>query len=94
MMHPFLSIRSFLRPALLGLVAMSLFSYAPRPVSAPTDEPPEANRFTKTVLAETLGEPMEMTFLPDGRILFIERKGALKAWYQTGIGVGDDSGQY
>ncbi|MFD1818261.1 PQQ-dependent sugar dehydrogenase [Pseudarcicella hirudinis] len=41
---------------------------------------PEENRFTKTVLAEKFDEPMEMTFLNDGRILFIERKGGLKAY--------------
>jgi cytochrome c len=41
---------------------------------------PDDNRFTKTILTEKLDEPMEMTFLPDGRILFIERKGNLKAY--------------
>lgn len=40
--------------------------------------PPEANRFTKVVLAEKLNEPMEMAFLPDGRILWVERKGLIK----------------
>lgn len=44
----------------------------------PDPAPPEANRFTKVVLAEKLNEPMEMTFLPDGRILWIERKGVIK----------------
>jgi cytochrome c len=42
--------------------------------------PPEENRFTKSVLTEKLDEPMEMTFLPDKRILFIERKGNLKSY--------------
>ncbi len=40
--------------------------------------PPEANRFTKVVLAEKLNEPMEMAFLPDSRLVWIERKGAIK----------------
>ncbi|WP_428655721.1 PQQ-dependent sugar dehydrogenase [Runella sp.] len=41
---------------------------------------PEENRFTKSILTEKLDEPMEMTFLPDKRILFVERKGNLKAY--------------
>lgn len=42
--------------------------------------PPDENRFTKSILTEKLDEPMEMTFLPDKRILFVERKGNLKAY--------------
>lgn len=44
--------------------------------------PPEENRFTRTVITDPgkLDEPMEMTFLNDGRILFVERKGNLKAY--------------
>jgi len=43
--------------------------------------PPDPNRFTKVVLTEAgkLDEPMEMTFLPDGRVLIVERKGGLKS---------------
>ena len=36
---------------------------------------PEENRFTKVVLAEKLEEPVELAVLPDGRVLFIERRG-------------------
>ncbi len=39
---------------------------------------PDTTRFTKTVLASNLDEPMELDMLPDGRILFVERKGAIK----------------
>ncbi len=39
---------------------------------------PEENRFSKVVLGDKLDEPMEMTLLKDGRVLFVERKGALK----------------
>ncbi|EAZ81796.1 PQQ-dependent sugar dehydrogenase [Algoriphagus machipongonensis] len=49
--------------------------------SKPTDDPtvkPEENRFTKVVLTEGMDEPMEMTFLPNSRILFVERKGGVK----------------
>jgi cytochrome c len=44
---------------------------------APTVRP-EDNRFTKAVLDTNLDEPMELEVLPDGRILFIERHGAVK----------------
>ena len=39
---------------------------------------PEENRFTKTVIDFNLNEPTEMAVLPDGRIIFIERKGDVK----------------
>jgi cytochrome c len=39
---------------------------------------PEENRFSKVVLAEKLNEPMELTPLNDGRVLFVERKGAVR----------------
>ncbi|MBN7811541.1 PQQ-dependent sugar dehydrogenase [Algoriphagus sp. H41] len=58
--------------ALLGLLACK---------SEPEDDPtvkPEDNRFTKVVLTEGMDEPMEMTFLPGGKILFVERKGGVK----------------
>ena len=45
-----------------------------------TKRAPEENRFTKTVLDFNLDEPTEMTIMPDGRILFIERKGAVKLY--------------
>ncbi|MHA8071257.1 PQQ-dependent sugar dehydrogenase [Aquirufa ecclesiirivi] len=41
---------------------------------------PDENRFVKSVLMEKLDEPMEMVFLPDGRILFVERKGDVKQY--------------
>ncbi|HRF34482.1 MAG TPA: ThuA domain-containing protein, partial [Cyclobacteriaceae bacterium] len=41
---------------------------------------PEENRFTKTVFGNNFDEPTEMTILPDGRIIFIERKGAIKMY--------------
>ena len=39
---------------------------------------PEENRFSKVVLDEGLYEPMELELLPDGRVLFIERRGNIK----------------
>lgn len=41
---------------------------------------PEENRFSKVVLAEKLAEPMELSVLNDGRIMFIERRGAVKLY--------------
>ena len=41
---------------------------------------PEENRFTKVVLEEKLNEPMELSVLNDGRILFIERHGAVRLY--------------
>ncbi|GAB3963209.1 hypothetical protein GCM10028805_65850 [Spirosoma harenae] len=43
----------------------------------PFADKPEDNRFTRVVLAEKLNEPMALAPLEDGRVLFIERKGAI-----------------
>jgi len=44
--------------------------------------PPEENRFVRSVLTQPgqLDEPMVMSFLKDGRILMVERKGGLKSF--------------
>lgn len=36
--------------------------------------------FTKTVVAEALNEPMQLAELPDGKIMLIERRGAIKLY--------------
>ena len=41
---------------------------------------PEENRFVKNELDSYFNEPMELDLLPDGRIVFIERKGAIKVY--------------
>lgn len=41
-------------------------------------EKPEENRFTKITLTEGMDEPMTMDFLPDNKILIVERKGGVK----------------
>jgi len=41
---------------------------------------PDPSRFEKTTLATNLDEPMELDMLPDGRILFVERKGKIKMY--------------
>jgi cytochrome c len=47
---------------------------------AKTVRAPEENRFTKTVLDFNLDEPTEMAILPDGRIVFLQRKGEVKLY--------------
>lgn len=51
-----------------------------------TPEIPDPTRFQKTVLAEELTEPMELEILPDGKIIFIERRGAIKL-FNPGTGL-------
>ncbi|MGK7394188.1 MAG: ThuA domain-containing protein [Candidatus Cyclobacteriaceae bacterium M3_2C_046] len=41
---------------------------------------PEENRFVKQVMINNLNEPMELEVLPEGKVLFIERKGAVKLY--------------
>jgi cytochrome c len=47
---------------------------------AKTKKMPESNRFTKVVLGSVFDEPTEMDILPDGRIIFLERKGKIKLY--------------
>jgi len=42
------------------------------------DAKPADNRFTKVTLFQGMDEPMEMAFLPDDKILIVERKGGVK----------------
>ncbi len=44
---------------------------------------PDENRFTKVVLGYNFDEPTEMAMLPDGRIMFLERKGRVKLYDPT-----------
>nr|MCU0451443.1 ThuA domain-containing protein [Bernardetiaceae bacterium] len=41
---------------------------------------PEENRFTKVVLDSNLDEPTEMAILPDGRVIYVHRKGEVKLY--------------
>jgi cytochrome c len=62
------------------LVFISLIAFSCKESSNDSGEKPEDNRFTKVVLTEGMDEPMEITFLPEKRILFVERKGAVKVF--------------
>lgn len=72
MKQPYQSIAGLSLALLLGFFSCS------QPEPPESKEKPEDNRFTKVVLTEGMDEPMEMTFLPGKKILFVERKGAVK----------------
>jgi cytochrome c len=44
------------------------------------DEKPEVMRFSKVKLADNFDEPMEMAIMDDGKVMVIERKGAIKLY--------------
>jgi cytochrome c len=47
-------------------------------LKADESKAPDWDRFTKVVIAEGLDEPMKMAFLPNKKILVVERKGGVK----------------
>ena len=69
---------------LFVLLTLIAFSCSKSEEAADTSRP-EDNRFTTTVLTKPgeLDEPMVIDFLPDGRVLFVERKGKLKSFNGT-----------
>jgi cytochrome c len=63
--------------------------FAPNPNNAPAAAPayatlpppaPKADRFQLEVLDDNIYEPMEMEILPNGSVLFLERRGKMKLW--------------
>ncbi len=42
---------------------------------------PEANKFTRIVLDDQLNEPMELDVMPDGRVIYIQRRGEVKLYH-------------
>jgi cytochrome c len=73
----------FFRRYMLSTPVLFLIFLGCKDSKSPADtQPPEENRFSITVMTKPgkLDEPMEMAFLKDGRILFVERKGALKVF--------------
>jgi cytochrome c len=61
----------------LALISVLLLLNSCQNADDPTKKP-EDNRFTEVVLATGLDEPMEMTFLPNNKVLVVERKGGIK----------------
>ncbi len=41
---------------------------------------PDANKFTRIVLDDQLNEPMELDVMPDGRVIYIQRRGEVKLY--------------
>jgi cytochrome c len=78
MKRGFLKIQNFL--LLSAICAGVYFSFSAYKFSPEDGTPPDANRFIQVTLTQPgkLDEPMEMDFLPDGRILIVERKGGVK----------------
>ncbi len=63
---------------LLGGIRYAIGANQPLDYSkAYADLMPEENRFTKVVFKQNLNEPMELDFLDENRILWIERKGGV-----------------
>jgi cytochrome c len=61
-----------LKSSLVILIAFSTVSYS--------QTAPDESRFIKVELASNLDEPMELSVLPDKRVVFVERKGAIKLY--------------
>lgn len=45
-----------------------------------TERAPEENRFVRTILSTNLNEPTELAIMPNGKVVYVERKGAVKIW--------------
>jgi len=70
-----------LHPSYLALVVLTLTLVSCRQnESSGTNQKPEDNRFTKVVLTQGFDEPMAMTFTSEGRVLIVERTGAVKTF--------------
>lgn len=57
---------------------------AAAPVSVSLPAAPKADRFQLEILDDNIYEPMEMEILPDGSVLFLERRGKMKLWTKGG----------
>lgn len=67
----------------MSVAAIGLWAYTAGPIQPADTTRPDENRFTKVVLAEKLNEPLEMTVLPDERVLLVERHGAVRLYSPT-----------
>jgi cytochrome c len=74
---------SFIEPLFLNHLWSGIYYTSggdtPKPLDY-TRSRPEENRFTKQILEEKLDEPMELSVLNDGRVLFIQRKGEVRIY--------------
>jgi cytochrome c len=54
--------------------------------------PPEENRFERTTLINNLNEPTELATMPNGKVIFVERKGRIMV-YNPKTGITKQAGQ-
>ncbi|MDN5216070.1 PQQ-dependent sugar dehydrogenase [Fulvivirgaceae bacterium BMA12] len=73
---PVEALKGELSPALDFAIGDNTYDYS----KAWTFSAPEERRFIKKVLDDQVNEPMDMTILPEGKVLFIEREGAIKLY--------------
>ncbi len=73
------------RAAVAAVLALSLAVSCSKPEEPEDLSKPEENRFTTTVVTKPgeLDEPMVIDFFPDGKIIFVERKGKVKTFDGT-----------
>ncbi len=50
---------------------------------AHSDVPPEENRFERTTLINNLNEPTELATMPNGKVIFVERRGKIRVYNPT-----------
>jgi cytochrome c len=65
---------------LLGGIQYAIGEGKPDYSKTKTHRIPPEDRFVRTVLASNLNEPTEMAIFPNGQIIFVERKGAIKIY--------------
>ncbi|WP_262247473.1 PQQ-dependent sugar dehydrogenase [Parapedobacter soli] len=64
----------------LGVILSASLASCNRTGSSDPTVKPDSSRYTRTVLAEGLDEPMEMVILPGNDVLFVERKGGVRLY--------------
>ena len=69
-------VKNQLRPGVEFAIGNNTYNYK----NARTGSAPSERRFVKKVLDDNVNEPMDMTVLPGGKVLFIEREGAIKLY--------------
>ncbi len=58
------------------LIGENIYNYA----RVKTSRAPDPKRFVKKVLDDQVNEPMDLAVLPDGKVVYIEREGAVKLY--------------
>ncbi len=75
-----------MKPTRHLLIVASVLCFSVRAVAQDPDRDiftQDASRFEKEVLAAGLSDPLQLDIAKDGRVFFVERKGAVKMWEPT-----------